>query len=91
MVVSVVSSRVVGLSGSKVSSRVESIEWAEGGAEKIRSDHYHYYLLCQLTVAQFIYFVAISGIAVNYVLFNSIVLNSVLNDMVNDMSVLTAK
>ena len=44
-----------------------------------------------LTVAQFIYFVAISGIAVNYVLFNRIVLNSVLNDMVNDMSVLTAK
>ena len=43
------------------------------------------------TLAQFIYFVAISGIAVNYVLFNSIVLNSVLNDMVNDMSVLTAK
>ena len=42
-------------------------------------------------LAQFIYFVAISGIAVNYVLFNSIVLNSVLNDMVNDMSVLTAK
>ena len=30
------------------------------------------------TVAQFIYFVAISGIAVNYVLFNSIVLNSIL-------------
>ena len=33
----------------------------------------------ELTLAQFIYFVAISGIAVNYVLFNSIVLNSVLN------------
>ena len=45
----------------------------------------------EMTLAQFIYFVAISGIAVNYVLFNSIVLNSVLNDMVNDMSVLTAK
>ena len=31
-----------------------------------------------LIIAQFIYFVAISGIAVNYVLFNSIVLNSIL-------------